>query len=71
MSELICGYTFDAIKRAQQGGRLQHVIDTSKPLPPVALSEADAALVSKYDTPEALEAAGFYGTADKLRRLKL
>jgi hypothetical protein len=68
MKDLIFGHTWDAIQRAQQGGRLHEVIDTTKPASHELLSTADMALVSKYKTVEALEAAGFYGIVDRLRR---
>ncbi|MFP3637688.1 hypothetical protein [Paraburkholderia sp. SIMBA_054] len=64
----IFGYEWDDIHRAQQGGTLHRtMIDTSKPATGPA-TDADRALLEKHGTIEAIEAAGFYGTADRLRR---
>jgi hypothetical protein len=64
----IFGYDWSDIQRAQQGGRLpRNIIDASAP-PRVEVTEADRALFEKHGSLEALEAAGFYGTADRLRR---
>lgn len=63
----IFGYEWEDIQRAQHGGRLQRRIDLSRPVDH-SLSAADAALVAEYKTVEALTAAGYHGTADKLKR---
>lgn len=63
----IFGYEWEDIQRAQQGGRLHRQIDLSTPVDH-SLSDADRELITQYKTVDALTAAGFHGTADKLRR---
>jgi hypothetical protein len=66
--DTIFGYDWSDIQRAQQGGRLSRTtIDTSVP-PHVEVTPADRALFEKHGTLKALETAGFYGTADRIRR---
>jgi len=69
MNKLIFGHSWEAIQRAQRGGRLHETIDTSKPGAPTATAD-DAALLQQYGTIEALKAAGLFGVADRLERSK-
>lgn len=69
MSEKIFGYEWDEIKNAQNGGKLGKSIDTSKPPAAITLSSIDKALMDRHGSVEELEANGYYGTADKYRRL--
>jgi len=62
----IVGHDWADIQRAQLGGQLHRKVDLSKPAKPAA-SEADRALLAQYGTVEALEAAGLFGVADRLR----
>lgn len=64
----IVGHTWEAIQRAQQGGRLHERIDTSKPSAEPTVTDADRALLAQHGSIEALKAAGFYGTADRLEQ---
>ncbi len=63
----IFGYDWEDIKRAQMGGRLQRPLHG--PVSAAALLDTDRALIAQYQTPAALEAAGFHGVADRLRRI--
>lgn len=63
----IFGYDFADIQRAQQGGKLQRTV--KGPPAPAVLLDTDHALIAQYKTPEALEAAGLFGVADRLRRV--
>lgn len=67
MSNLIVGHTWEAIQRAQRGGRLHETVDTSKPITHTVTDE-DRALLAKHGSIEALKAAGFHGTADRLEK---
>jgi len=67
MSDSIFGYSWEAIQRAQRGGRLQDRIDTSKPIAH-DVTDSDRALLAKHGSIQALKDAGFYGSADKLER---
>lgn len=69
MCKNIFGYEWDEIKNAQNGGKLGKSIDTSKPPAPIVLSSVDEALMKRYGSVEELEENGYYGTADKYRRL--
>ena len=63
----IFGYEWEDIQRAQRRGRLQtQTVDTSKPSTPAPTDE-DRHLLVEHGSLEALEAAGFYGAADRLR----
>jgi hypothetical protein len=65
----IIGYNWSDIQRVQQRhGRLSTSIDVSKPQQVPTLTDADRALLAEYGTVEALEAAGFYGISDRIRR---
>lgn len=66
-SNKIFGYDWSDIQRAQQGGRLSRAIDMSTQ-PLVEVTSADGDLLAKHGSIEALETAGFHGTADRLRR---
>lgn len=63
----IFGYAWSDIQRAQQGGRLARTIDTSAQ-PNVTVTDADRELLARHGSVSALEAAGYHGTADRLRR---
>jgi hypothetical protein len=65
----IFGYAWSDIQRAQQGGRLGRAVDTSVPVSS-APTEEDRALLAQHggNRLDALEAAGMYGAADRLRR---
>ena len=67
MSNLIFGCSWEAIQRAQQGGRLHERLAIAAP--EIVWSDSDKALLAKYVTLCALEAAGFHGVADRARRL--
>jgi hypothetical protein len=67
VSEKIFGYDWADIQSAQRRGRLRQAIDLSAANAPV-VTEADRDLLAKHGSIEALEAAGFFGTADRLRR---
>jgi len=67
---LIFGRTFDDIKIAQQGGRLDRVIDVTKPPTPDMTTERfseDKALLEAHGV-DGLEKKGFHGVLDRLRR---
>ena len=69
MTDLIFGHSWEAIQRAQRGGRLHETIDTSKPSTRTATDD-DVALLQQYGTIEALKAAGLFGVADRLEHSK-
>lgn len=69
MTDSIFGYSWEEIQAAQsRTGRLGHAIDTSAPVAPLALSDTDRKLIAQHGTVEALEAAGYYGLADRIKR---
>lgn len=69
MSDTIFGYSWDEIQAAQAGtGRLGRAIDTSAPVAPLTLNDADRKLIAQHGTVEALEAVGYYGLADRIKR---
>lgn len=64
----IFGYAWSDIQRAQQGGRLARVVDVCARAS-AGPSDEDRALLEQHGgTLEALEAAGLYGVADRLRQ---
>jgi hypothetical protein len=63
----IVGHKWEDIQRAQRGGQLHNKVDTSKPLPPVTLSDEDKALVAKHGV-EGLAAMGYHGLLDRYHR---
>jgi hypothetical protein len=66
--EDILGYTFDEILKAQQGGRLGRVIDTSKPEPFDPVQErADVKLLHGLGEAK-LRELGYFGVIDRLER---
>ena len=64
--DLIMGYTWDAIQRAQHGGKLHQSIDTSKPLDH-SLMAGDLELLAKHGA-SGLREMGFMGVIDRLQR---
>lgn len=66
MDKLIVGHTWEAIQRAQQGGRLHDRIDTSKPLDH-SLHAGDVDLLAKHGL-SGLQSMGFAGVIDRLQR---
>ena len=66
----IFGYTFDQIRRAQQGGRLSEVVDVSKPSAGDGNLAADQALLAKHGL-DGLKAMGYLGVVDRLERAGL
>lgn len=64
----IFGYAWRDIQRAQQGGRLGRAVDTSIRVSSSPTDEDRALLAQHGGSLEALEAAGLYGAADRLRR---
>jgi hypothetical protein len=64
----IVGHSWEDIQRAQQRGSLNRRIDTSKPPPPVTLTDDDKALLEKHGV-EGLAAMGFHGTLDRYHRV--
>lgn len=69
MNDSILGYSFDDIKRAQQGGRLGRTIDTSKPIDH-SPTDSDRALLAKHGE-QGLRDMGFFGAIDRLERAGL
>lgn len=61
----IFGYSWESIQRAQQGGVLSSVVNTSEP--PIAVSEDDLLLLQKHGV-SGLEELQFFGVLDRLRR---
>jgi hypothetical protein len=66
MSDLIFGYTWEQIQRAQQGGRLSDPIPPVDPNAPI-LKDGDLDLLEKHGM-EGLEEMEFYGVIDRLKR---
>ena len=66
MSELIFGYTWDEIHGMQQKRRVGRVIDLKTPGKEPA-TVTDMKMLEEYGSIEELEAAGFYGIADRLK----
>lgn len=70
----IFGHSWDAIVRAQQGGRLDRVIDTSKPAvdPEQALlrHRSDMLLLEQHGV-DGLERLQYWGVLDRLRQAKV
>ena len=67
--DTIFGYEWSDIQRAQQGGRLNRTIDTSKPVSHAA-TDADIALLQKHGA-DGLRQMGYMGTIDRLVRAGL
>ena len=68
MTDNILGYIFEEIKRAQQGGRLNRVIDTSKPAPFDSVQErVDVELLHGLGEAK-LREMGYMGVIDRLER---
>jgi hypothetical protein len=63
--QTIFGYSWEDIQRAQQGGRLSSVVDTTKT--PTTASEADVLLLQEHGV-AGLEKMGFCGVLDRLSR---
>lgn len=63
--DTIFGYSFDDIKRAQQGGRLCRAIDLSAPAR-MQVSDTDRALLVEHGA-QGLRDLGFFGTIDRLK----
>lgn len=66
MNDKILGHDWADIQRAQQGGRLAHAIDTSKP-PTSDATPDDLALLERHGI-DGLRALGFWGVLDRLQR---
>ena len=62
----IFGHSWEAIQRAQQGGRLHETVDTSRPLDHSA-SQADIGLLELHGQ-DGLAKLGYAGTLDRLHR---
>ncbi len=62
--DTIFGYSFDDIKRAQQGGRLCRAIDLNAPAM-MQVSDSDRALLAEHGV-QGLRDRGFFGTIDRL-----
>ena len=62
---LIFGYTWDEIQRAQQGGPLVR----NKQLGNINWTQEDERLWQEYGSVKALVDAGFHGVADRAERL--
>ncbi len=62
--DTIFGYSFNDIKRAQQGGRLCRVIDLDSPAM-MQVSDSDRALLAEHGA-QGLRDRGFFGTIDRL-----
>jgi hypothetical protein len=67
MNDKIFGYDWDDIKRAQQGD-LSGLRRRVSSAPSDDWTEADQEALDKFETIEGLEAAGFYGVADRAKR---
>ena len=67
--DTIFGYEWSDIQRAQQGGRLNRTIDTSKPASHVA-TDADLTLLALHGA-DGLRQMGYMGTIDRLVRAGL
>ena len=64
MNDSIFGYSFEDIRRAQQGGRLCRAIDLHNPAISQA-SDSDRALLAEHGA-QGLRDRGFFGTIDRL-----
>ena len=62
--DTIFGYSFDDIKRAQQGGRLCRAIDLTAPAM-MQVSDSDRSLLAEHGA-QGLRDLGFFGTIDRL-----
>ena len=62
--DTIFGYSFDDIKRAQQGGRLYRAIDLNAPAM-MQVSDSDRALLAEHGE-QGLRDRGFFGTIERL-----
>jgi hypothetical protein len=65
MSDLIFGYTWDEIQKAQFGGKLHHSIVSSGDKLTITVEEIE--LFSREGV-SGLERLGFYGLLDRLKR---
>ena len=68
--DAIFGYSFEEIRRAQQGGRLGRVVDVSKPAALDGDLTKDQALLDEHGI-EGLKAKGFFGVLDRIQRAGL
>ena len=66
----IFGYTFEQIQRAQQGGRLNNAVDTTKEASPDGDLRADQLLLAKHGL-DGLRTLGYMGVVDRLERAGL
>lgn len=66
MDDKIIGYDWEDIQAMQQKRYVHPKLDLSKPakVPP---TDADRALLAEHGSIEALEAAGLFGVADRLK----
>jgi len=64
MDDLICGYTWGDIQRAQQGGRLGSPVHHTEPQ---GATDADKALLAEHGA-QGLRDQQFHGTIDRLQR---
>jgi hypothetical protein len=65
----IFGYTFEEIQKAQQGGRLARVVDTSKPAASLDPERERADLQLLHEHGEAkLREMEYWGVIDRLER---
>lgn len=64
--EHIFGHSWEAIQRAQHGGGLGQAVVRDDSLP--TLTDAERAIVAQHGSVAALESAGLYGLADRVRR---
>lgn len=62
----IVGHSWEAIQRAQQGGRLDNRVDTSKPVDH-SLMFGDLELLEQHGI-EGLRSMGYFGVIDRLQR---
>ncbi len=62
--DTIFGYSFDDIKRAQQGGRLCRAIDLNAPAM-MQVIDSDRALLAEHGS-QGLRDRGFFGTIERL-----
>jgi hypothetical protein len=65
MSDLIFGYTWDEIQKAQRGGKLQHTIVLGDSKITITTEEIE---LLKREGVSGLERLGFYGLLDRLKR---
>lgn len=66
MGDRIFGHSWEAIQRAQNGGRLHDRIDTSKPIVKPQATDGDRALLVEHGL-NGLEAMQFHGVIGRLR----